>query len=149
MQDTLTETNHLNEVQRWYEQRRAARDAAKAKTPEVGDLGTYGIGSDCYGVVVTKVTRNGKTVEVMDLDYFFDRNGADAELVKRLEEAEPQALADAKARVLATNLAELDEHFWTRSTKFTLRGNGRYRLIGCNYGGLSLGYPEDYRDPSF
>lgn len=146
--NTITETIAEKSTRIWTQQR-AAKEAAAARLPEVGDFATYGIGSDCYGVVITKVTRNGKTVEVMDLDYFFARDGEDGEFIKRLEEADPDALAEGKARVIATNLEHLKDHFWTREHKFTLRKNGRYRLMGCNYGGLSIGYPEDYRDPSF
>ena len=93
--------------------------------PVVGTHGSYSVGSDSYPCTVVEVSKSGHRVVVENDDVtkwtpFPDSHG------------EEFARREGGSR-----------------TVFTRRANGRYRMAGANFGGLSLGGWYAHQDPSF
>lgn len=94
--------------------------------PIVGNFATYGIGGDRYVVEIIKATPKTVTVRTTSTIH----NGG----------SYAKGQGDTFAVVSNPN---------GRLIKFTLRANGRWTMVGGNYGSLNLDIVDDYRDPSF
>jgi len=101
------------------------KTASTASLPVVGTHGSFSVGSDSYPCTVVEVSKSGHRVvieqdEVVRSTPFPDSTGI--EFARR----------EGGSR-----------------TVFTRRANGRYRMAGAKWGGLSLSGWYSHQDPSF
>ena len=99
--------------------------SASASLPTVGTHGSYSVGSDSYPCTVVKVSPSGHQITV-ETD----------------ETTKSTAFPDSTG-------IEFARREGGERTVFTRRANGRYRMAGANFGGLSLGGWYSHQDPSF
>lgn len=102
---------------------------------EIGSPATYSVGSDCYAE------------EVVAIQTF--KTGLRAGL--------PKVITVRRVKVnwdYGQNYGVSDPKAFTpdpegRLTRFTARGDGKFRREGSDYGTLHIGTYREYRDPSF
>jgi len=93
----------------------------------VGTPATIGIGSDSYPATVVGISKSGRTIEVQNDNYQrTDSNGYGGN-----QEYSYAPNPDAPIH------------------KYSLRKDGRFRLVGSNWGGIGFGERRAYQDPSF
>lgn len=104
--------------------------------PEVGTLATYGIGSDLYPMIVTRVSKSGKTLWARRVSYTITEaaNGA--------KPSERRLSANAGEIVVGEPTGE-PRRFYCPLI------NGGYRPSGGGSGWLTISDAVVYTDPSF
>lgn len=106
-------------------------DTQTVATATVGEFGTYSIGSDRYPVEIIAVSPRKITTR-------------GAEVI-----ASGALPGDAEYANVPRGTYTVHPNANGTERVFTLRGDGAWRMRGGDYGRLTLGSADFYRDPSF
>lgn len=100
----------------------------EGKNPQPGDGVTVSVGSDRYAGTIDKVSKSGKTIWFRyDNSRRIDNNGAFSE----------------------SQTYEYEENFDAPLRQASRRKDGRYRQKGQDWGSVTIGVRNAYRDPHF